>query len=298
MPLKPPSARVAGLIALVLACASAAHAASYYVEPVQGEAMEPSLLSTVQQLISDTVSETGNQVASDPAGADFLLKAQLLKLGESMILTLSKDKPGPDNDQVLFMRKLKAASVDELDVVSSRLTRAVIKEQDPDGNARIGEVTEREQRRLVGPRVESRSSNYLGFGPFVQEHMGLASNDDIAYSLSFGHQWDTTSQAAITLGYEASFKDWSFINGVQLGVCYYFDDEDTAPFVGLDMGYGAARSDNTSTVFGFSGGARAGFMFFRNSSTQLSLQLRYLGILEDNGKGYPSSTGLVVSLYE
>jgi hypothetical protein len=137
-------------------------------------------------------------------------------------------------------------------------------------------------------------------GPYALENLA---SSGLAYSFELGRQWDVTPQA--TLGLDDTFvvKDTAYFEALDLGGTFYFTDDVTAPYLGLDMGYGFAGNPDllgahpVDTVFGFSAGARLGILFFRNSSVQLSLELRHLALFTANSVAYPQTTGLELAIH-
>jgi hypothetical protein len=230
---------VACLVVLLFA-AGTARASAYYVDPVEGPNQDDALLATLRSLIEGAVSEAGGGISETLDGSDFELKTRLLRLGDDYIVLMSRRTV--DTGKTVFMAKLKARTVEELDLVTTRLTRAVLKGKEPEADTKVGEVLPSEQQRLDGPRFETRSSTYFGMGPYVFTNMGLPAPDSPAYSFTFGRQWEVAPQASINLDYDAAFRDFAFLEAIELGGCYYFMDGPVTPFAGLDMvRHGALR---------------------------------------------------------
>jgi len=289
----------AAVFAALILVSGSGWGAAYYVAPAGGEGTEDSAQAAVRKLVEETVSESGNDLAPDEDKADFVLAPQLLKLGQVTVMTLSKRTAGPDG-RIVFAAKLKAASLEELDGVAARLTLAVIHGSAPDAGDR-DDVVAKEQDQVTGPRIESRSSNFIGLGPYALENVGVpARSGDIAYSLDFGRRWEVTPKDAISLNDELSMRSGSYLDALLLGGSHCFGDAATAPFLGLDLGYGAAGNADWTwkeQTFGFAGGARAGILFFRRSTTQMSVQIRHVSVFSTDRYGFPGNTGLEVSVY-
>jgi hypothetical protein len=307
----PPRARTLfGLIlALVTLLSVSLPAASYYVEPLTGDGVDPVLLGTVQKLVSQTVLDSGNSLVAHQNEAEFTLNAELLKLGSATIMTMTKWSGGPGSYKMAYTAKMKAEAVEDLDEVSGRVTRAVVYERSPvelnnDLDGRPAAPGEQDDGS-----IHARNAFSFGLGPYMLENLNLPNSaNTLAYSLNFGNQWAVSPQATLNIDYEIAWIDSASLYDILIGTCYYFGTNVTAPFVGLSLGYGGATSapgvDNdpygdgspSTSVFGYCVEAKAGVLFFRDAKVNLSLQLRYLAIFANNGIGYPSSTGLVLEL--
>ncbi|SMF64653.1 outer membrane beta-barrel protein [Pseudobacteriovorax antillogorgiicola] len=152
---------------------------------------------------------------------------------------------------------------------------------------KVGEIwdTDRIQRR-----VEARNYSFFSFGPNAMNNMGV---DDGGVSVTYGHIWETTPYAAIKLGAEGAFyfgDENASIAAGTLGANFYLTPTEVSPYVGFDLGYGAAATDveGIDNVSGWAGGATVGVALFRTSSVQMHITARYLQIFTDNKKGQPS----------
>jgi hypothetical protein len=271
---------------------ASAFGASYFISEVQTSDANPELAKSIKSLIATAVSSVGGQVAPTVAGSDFTLNTNLVKLGQAYVLTVTKVKPGREQ----YASRQKAASIEELDDAADRAVRAAILETPTKNDLRVGEVKKRDEDQLK-TRIQSRSVTYLGFGPAAFQNMGASL---LSYDLAVGHLWEVSSQAAIKILFNGvgsgDFK--TYIMMAQLGLNYYFTDEDMAPYVGAGLGFGLSWSGNSSatTLGGFAGNLGVGYEFFRTSSTQLDLFAGYSAIFGNNTIGLPGYYGLRVGV--
>lgn len=285
------------LFVFLLAVAPAlAGAEAYFVAPVRGEGLDPALLKTVQRLVAVSVSENGRTASEDEASAAWTLKAELIKLGESYIVSLVKVQA--NGTAIAFADKQKAAGTGELDGAVSRLVKDAVAGKPSEAKPAPAQA-EAAAEAASKQALADRKTTYFGFGPMRFNGLNTPANDPFGYYLATGMRLDVNDHAAMTLIGESSFNvrddgRGSVVGALLLGGEYFFSGGDVSPFLGIDLGYGGAGGADVRSVFGFAGGARVGLMFFRSSSVQLSLALRHLTIFENNGNGVPGHSGLVV----
>ena len=152
---------------------------------------------------------------------------------------------------------------------------------------RVGDVQPQEEY-TIKRRVLSLNTTYFGFG------IGGFTNEDVtktAYDFALGYNWEVTSHAAIRVLAEGAFAG-NFKTTMDLGTLglnYFFTHQDTSPYVGGGLGYGASASSESkaTTVGGFAGAVSVGVMLFRTSSTHFDFNLSYSTIFANNTIGSP-----------
>lgn len=289
---------------LILAHLIQAEAETIFVEPLTGSGLEQTDLNTVTELIKSSISEMKeHEITSTPDNANIVLKGRLLKLGESYILSLIKY----ENGKKVFASKMKAANMDEMDNISSRLTRAVINSARAETDARVSNLTENEATQGTRRRQALKQWE-VGFGPAFPK--GLNSEGS-SVNWRFGYIWGIDNQ------FDLRFV-WEFLNvkkqsdvtftDAHIGLNYFLSDANTSVYFTGDLGYGAASGhEESNSVFigskdkasGFSAGAGIGVKFFRVSNVNLGVQVRYCRILEKTEvtKETPEVTNLNLSVY-
>lgn len=271
-----------------------ARAEQIFVEPATGTGVSPSDLAAAAELISSAVPGIGsNGVIEQADQADFILRPKLIRLGEAYLFSLQKIK----NGQVIFSSQLKAAKIDELDKVSQRLTRSVLKGENASENPRVGEITQEESHEGT-QRRPTRNATYLGFGPGSLSNL---SSSGLGYSLGLAYSWDL-NQARIKLLSEADLVGGALMVSGGLGGAYFLTTTDIAPYISADFGLGASKSDSGilggQVLGGFILGIGTGVELFRTSSVNLDLGFR-VGFMmnSNNGNGMPAASTLRLGLY-
>lgn len=281
---------ILGFIALNLT--AGASATSYYVADVKTSDANPELAKSLKSLVTSAVSNAGGQVSENESGADYSLRTELVKLGQSYVLSVSKIKKG----EVAFASRQKAATVEDLDDAADRAVRAAIIATPAKKDTRVGEVKANQEDQLRR-RILSRSSTYFGFGPAGFTNMGVT---QLSYDVAIGHLWEVTPNAAIRVlaNGVASADLKTYFMMAQLGLNYYFTDEDSAPYVSAGLGFGGSGSatSNATTIGGFAGTLGLGYEFFRTSSTQFDTFLGYSTIFGNNTIGAPGYFGLRIGV--
>jgi len=267
-------------------------AKSFYVGLAVSSGVDTSVADTVTELIKTAVVSMGHDLAEDPKEADYSLQPKLLKLGSAIVLTIDKTRKG----RVIHSGNLKAAAVEELDVVATRLTRAVVKGQKVAKAMRVGRIRESEVdtgRR----RTKAAKRKYLGFGPSLVSSLGTG---DVFYDFVFAYSWDI-NKARLSLFLDLAVGETEsvfFMGG--LGVKFFTSMEDTSPFFGGEFGFGAFKPAGaiTASQGGFAAGATAGYSFFRTSSINLDVALKIAAIMkESSAGGIPILGGLRVGMH-
>ena len=265
-------------------------ATSYFVADVKSQ--DGSVNDSLKSLITSAVSNAGGQVATSPATADFVLKSEVVKLGQAYVLTVTRMK----NDAPLNSSRQKAAAVEELDDAADRAVRAAMLSTQPKKDLRVGEVKQREEDQLRR-RIKSLNLVYFGIGPATFNNMGT---QPLSYDLALGYNWEVTPNSAIRILADGVMSnDWkSYFADLELGLNYMFTDEASSPYVGglLGFGFSGSNASSATTIGGFSGTIGLGWLFFRTSSTQLDLFASYSTIFGNNTIGAPGVYGLRVGV--
>lgn len=278
-----------------VSAATPASAATIFVDQATGSGVTDGDLDTTRALVEHAVGEVGShEVTEDEDKADFMLRPTLMKLGESYVLGLTQVRDG----RIVHSSQLKAAKMDELDKVATRLTRSVIAQEKAKDNPRVGEITDHEAREGT-QRRPTRFVSHFGFGGAILSNLNATS--DVGYSFSIGRAWDA-NVAMIKLVGHGDFSGSAWMLTAGIGGNYFFTMTDIAPYVTADFGAGAAKIDgggvlSGETVGGFAFGGGAGVQFLRTSSINLDLGFRASVILKENPLGFPQSYALRLGLY-
>lgn len=274
--------------------AQVALASQVFVEPATGSGVGEGDLDTTTQLVKNAVpSVSSNVVVDSPDQADYSLRPNLMKLGKAYVMGLEKvNKDG----STVNSAQLKAQTMDELDTVASRLTRAVMSGTSP--NARVGEITNQEAKNGT-QRLPTRSEWYVGAGGSSFNNLNA---DGIGYSIGIGHAWDFNTGLFKLMG-SLDGLDGAVHTDVGLGGEYFLLPTDFAPYLSADFGFGAAKAEGNSGFFsgtwygGFEVGVGAGVEIMHTVATHLDIQFRSGFLLKNNGFGTPEIFTLRLGLY-
>ena len=277
------------LLAILLFSFSA-NADEYFVEKTIGPGIAESDLSTATELIRVSVGQSGSHhVSKDSSKADFILRPRLMKLGSAYIMTLEKLK----GEEVVFSNQLKASQLDELDKITSRLTRSVIESLKSEKEAKVGEVTD-EEAKQGSQRKPAIRGYYFGIGPVLLGNLG---SSGLGYDLSGAYAWDV-NQIMVQIFTDLAFKGSASFLDIGIGGHYFLSDRDLAPYLAADFGYAGASVQNTlESSGGFALGFGAGFQLLRTSSIHLELGTRFTVLFNKNSIGNPTLLQLRLGLY-
>ena len=286
--------RVLGFVLLLCAFTPRqALATTYFVGEIKTSDADPQLTQSMMSLLTTAVSNAGGEAADSESKADFTLKTDLVRLGQAYVLSVTRYQGG----KAIYSSRQKASSVEQLDDAADRAVRAAMLSKPAKKDLRVGEVKRSEEDEMRR-RIFSRSFTYFSFGPAGFNNMGIPSQ--LAYDLGLGHFWEVTPNAAITLmatGTASGDLKTYFVLG-QLGLRYYFTDEDFAPYVGGGLGFGgsASASSSATTIGGFGGSIGLGMLFFRTSSTQFDVYASYSSIFGNNTIGAPGAYSIRIGI--
>ncbi|MCB0406017.1 MAG: hypothetical protein KDD51_14640 [Bdellovibrionales bacterium] len=281
-----------GIFLMCAVCGAPAFGATFFVESAGNSHVPDSDAASVTQLVKASVGELGHDVVLERSAADFVLLPKLIPLGSAYIVNLEKWK----GNKRLYSNKMKSAQLENMDEVVKRLTRAVISEVRTSEDVRVGEVTEQEsdegQRRRPARQVRYFALGPAGFGNLSANSVGVYVAGAYAFDVN---------QAIIRIRGEGAFGGGALFADFGLGASYFFSLEDTAPFVGLDFGYGVSRVNNGTlfgdTVTGFVLAPIIGVQFMRTSSVNLEVAGRAAFLLSRNSIGNPMLFVIRVGLY-
>lgn len=267
-------------------------AATFYVERTTGPGLPDSDLETTTELVMQGVSSAGEQIASDTASADFILKPRMLRLGNAYVLSLQKWR----KTTLIFSSQLKAATIDELDKVATRVTASVIHGAPADQDARVGQITNYESQEGT-QRRPTRHLSYFGIGG---GNLGNLAIGDVGYGFYLARVWDLNS-FAVKLSTDLMFQGSALWIDGTIGGAYFFSDKDFSPFLGADFGFAVTKTGvaiaNSEVRAGFVLGAEAGVQVFRTREVNLEVGVKGAFLFQTNSFGTPTLVTGRVGLY-
>ena len=260
-----------------------AFAANVYIGNVKSSDGDGQVTQSVNALMGASVNSAGGNVVESESSADYTLKADIVKLGPAIVLTVSRWKSGRQQ----FAARQKANTISELDDATDRAVRAAMIGSPTKKDTRVGEVSEKEKHEMQ-TRIKSKNSVYLAFGPGYFNNMGTT---QLSYDFALGYVWGVAPQWDVKTVLDSVISnDWktSIISG-SLGLDYYLTDADSAPYVtgGFGLGLSGSTYSSVTTIGGFQGQFGLGYQLFRTSSTQFDLSLVYNSIFLNNTIGSP-----------
>lgn len=299
------------LLSASLLAVSMAEATTIFVQSptTEGGTDEQSveIRSSLRALIKAAVSlEPGYSLASSSTEAEFQLQPRLLKLGSSYIVSVDKTK----GDKLTYTAKLKASSAEDIDSVSTRVVRAVLKETKVEDSAQVGDIVESEIHQNT-KRIQTTRQWKLGFGPA----WGLSMNTDqsgLGFLLGFVWGIDPNFDLDLTFrtaGFEKSKESGAHFTDFMIGTNYYLTRDRNALYLTGAVGrsWASASITDSNTLLNTSDdnangwGARVGvgYKFFRTSTVNLGLEVNYSQLFGETSrsKGRPGLTGATLSLY-
>lgn len=174
---------------------------------------------------------------------------------------------------------------------------------------KVGKI-KRKDRRIMKNRVESKSFDFISFGPSWFYSLDRTTNRNAAFQLGAGKLWEVNPNAAVKFRTDIAVSPEfnQFLGGIGLGSNYYFNASDFSPFIGGDLGMGyfynneQAKSENQENSsnyrdpdagFGFMFGFSGGVVLFRTSDTHLLVEPNLQWQLRGS---YPMTLGLKLSI--
>lgn len=118
---------------------------------------------------------------------------------------------------------------------------------------------------------QTGSLSSFSFGPSWTSDMN---NDALFYAFHLGRNWQASQQAEIRLNLDAAFasKDEGLWLTGTLGAGWVLSEDEIAPIVGGEFGFGYAHIDGAKDPAGFVLGGFAGLRLFRNANAQMSVE--------------------------
>lgn len=140
-------------------------------------------------------------------------------------------------------------------------------------------------------KIPSHPTWSLGFGPAFMSSMN---SDGVGIGLEGGRAWDVRV-ASVKVFSTFAIRSSAYFGQLGLGVSKFILDQDTSPYVGVDLGYGFSKADGGSAFSGHSAsgfvvGAGGGVQMFRSADIQVDVGLRFALLLKDTPLGHPSLT--------
>lgn len=275
-------------IFFLLGSTAALAAQSVFVREVKGGGTADEK-QAVRDLVTAAVSGASGYHSTDKeAGANVSLEPRLVKLGNSYVLYLNKIVGGDTK----FSQQMRSATFDDIDTVSTRLTRAVLNEVQVKDDKKVSEVTQDEVNRGMVRREVTRQW-MIGFGPMWLA--GVQDNGKSGLNFLVSYLWGVSPLTSIQFGFEGGgLRDSdSHLSNFFLGVNQSLSEADTSPFVMGAVGYGSAGSDNSAgtlddtTASGFTISLGGGVKFFQTSKVNLALSAKGVLMTDQIGGRYP-----------
>ena len=290
------------IFSVLLFLPSVVFADTYFIKKVTGKSSSEEAKSVARDLFESELADRNQEVVRDPRKAKFQIGIKVIKLGESFIIAINKRKDG----KTLHADKMKAASIEEFDKVIGRLASAVLSESKARHNPKVGEITQKEQRRMV-ERRETKWYQAFGFGPSFLINHGTAP-EKVGYHLRFDKIGEISPHFALRTSLETTmtFNNLfdsdentkssidSFVAGT-VGVNYFFSSGDIAPYATGHLGFGGSFGSSIDDDVGFVWGGGGGVEFFRTADTQLALTLIYSGLINTDLPKNPGQAALFLS---
>jgi hypothetical protein len=253
------------------------------VLPVQGAGISAELQKTAESLVRMSVTTAG--YTCDSTARPLQLKVSLVKLEQTVIVSAEKIEKG----KTVFTTRLKAAAVDELDVVIGRAVSGALSGVAATENEEIGKVTQTETKDMQ-TRKEVQTYRVFGAG-FAAYHGMPIRKINLAYELHGGYIWEVGRHFAPMATIAGSFLSAEFGCDFEMliGGRWLFSTGRNSPYAGAGFGYGLASShkDIWTTISGLTGNFNAGCVLFRTSKVQADVGLQYTIIKDDRGNGSP-----------
>ncbi len=266
---------------------------SFFVEEPTGTGIGAEDAIAVVQFVRTAVVEAQHTLSESREKADFTLRSKLMRLGKSYLFSLEKHR----QDTLIFSTQMKATQIEELDDVVRRVTLAVLREVPANKDSQVDDVTEDEATRGTRRRPARRGS-FLAFGPASLSSLNAAG---LGFYLASAYAWDL-NRVMVRLRAELTINGGALLSDFGLGASYFFSDRSIAPFVGMDVGFGAARIDRGSFflnegVSGFILAPLVGVHLLRTSAINLEIAGRVAFLLKRGSLGSPVAYTLRLGLY-
>lgn len=257
--------------------------------------------SAIGTLIRSSIArEKSFELAADLESADVVLKPSALRLGDTYIFTLDKYRQG----QQVYSTTAKSTKLGDLDTVIKRVVKSCLYEKSIKSTAQVDTVTEDETKGMT-QKIKASRQYIFGFGPgFVGN---LAAGGKLGFGWILGGSWGVDHQASIRFNLEGvNIKDSdAYMFGMFLGMQYYFNKNNNAPYALAQLGYGSAKAEKCEAGFIFNScesdsgwqlKVGTGYELFRTANVNLGLEAYYATALYDVLDKNPSMYGAGIHL--
>lgn len=268
-------------------------------------------LSRVDDVCADAVCAAS---AAREVKAQAAVFGSVATLGEKVIVTVDVVDA---SQKVIHSSRMSVDRVDELDIVASRIARAIATDQPVADTAELGSITTKETE--IEKRRHGLSGISFGVGALIPANGYAEMPVGMAFDLAW---WYETPRFAIGPRIGLRFQpdvnaDNQFLEvPIDLGAYYVMGLGDFAPFFGGGAGvryihdsrFQQVRvgsvvttthaTDVEDTKWGFGAYARVGVLLFRTYSVRMSVSGDYnVTFAEVNGDTLPQSFSLMLSIY-
>ena len=273
-----------------------------YIMKTKAVGTDAGTTETVHELIKSAVDDTDGFTTTDSkSGASVLLKSKVLKLGNAYIVTVYKKSDGKTTN-----KKLKANTLEDLDVVIPRVVKAALGGMKAKKTVEVDTVTDHEVNEGTR-RKKAVQQNVWGFGPGDSSNLNV---DSKSYFVFYGRSFVLDPKTSLLISFEwleADGPDTARFYTASMGANYYFSKASSTPFVNANFGYSviSAHEDagflgtSDDTANGFTLGLGAGYMFARVSEVNIAVALSYRHSFESTtvSDKKPSMVALALTLY-
>lgn len=293
---------------LLFASSYGVAAQTVFVRAPLGDSETAGNRATVLELIKAAVSGDSNYTLSSNAqGAQIQLAPKLLKLGSMYILSIDKIK----GEQIVFTSKVNAASLEDLDAVSTRAVRSVLQEAKAEDNAQIDDVTEDEVTRGTR-RTKVVNQFRFAFGPVWGSNLNTEKSGTMG-SFAWVYGLDAQMEASLGLslaGFDkAGESGATYLEGTA-ALNYFLNKNKHAPFLIFGAGWVSAVAslpgvslldkDRKDGADGFAAKLGAGIKFYRTSTFSLGFELTHsttLSATTSKTDKHPGLSTLAMNIY-
>ena len=287
------------LILIVCLLPSLSTADTFFLDNATTVGVDEEHSSVISELIRISFGEIAkgkDRLVDTKSEAQYVLKPQIINLDGAYIVNIEK----LSNDTVVYSSRIKAYELSEMDVKIHRVVRSLFEEGSPDPN--VGEVTKPEIEEKVH-RKETVKRTSIAFGPSWGVNLNT---ENVMVNLSIGKLWEVNPSSSIRMFWEGNWtkeeSEYAYLTNVGLGLSYFLTQEDRAPFIMFDLGYGLAGVNDDSdwdgdeTLSGFVLGVGCGYTFFRTSLANFEISLRYQALFDSDAEKVPGTVGLKIGV--
>lgn len=295
------------IFSTILSLAAISFAANVQVLAPEGAEFAPDAPNMVQSIVRASVSQTGNTPVD--GSAEIQLRTNVMTMGSTFVVVCEQVKDG----SVVGSGKQKASSVDDLDVAiegAVKTALANVADNNSASDDTYASTTSRSEPEVVVLVPADRNDgdpndnfahkrptrNYVSYGlgaalwhnyDFVDKDSKVPHSEsrswEQAFVFHYARIFEVIPQAAITIvnNMNMSFGEaWQWHETFLLGGRFFPSTGTITPFLGAGVGLGIQFDDHyydsdENFAIGLATGAELGFIFFRNSATQLEVGLAW-----------------------